>query len=303
MARAQKYLMTRGIHLSVSHQFVRADCFDGSGVPHCARMSYANSNGTRIYWEQDGAGDPVLLIMGLGYAHDMWHRTRPVLAEHFQLTLFDNRGVGKSDVPLGPYSIPQMAADAAAVLDDAGIAEAHVFGVSMGGMIAQEFALTYPSRVKRLVLGCTACGGAKAVRADPEVNNVLFARGDMAPKAAVEAAVPYIYDASTPRERIDEDLAIRLRVMPTKEAYMAQLYGILGWESFDRLPAIKAPTLVIHGQNDRLVPPGNGQLIAEQIPGARFVLLTHASHLFTTDQPEQAHKEILAFLQDRTSHR
>jgi pimeloyl-ACP methyl ester carboxylesterase len=167
----------------------------------------------------------------------------------------------------------------------------------MGGMIAQEFALAYPSRVRRLVLGCTACGGPKAVRADPEVNNVLFARAEMPPEAAVEAAVPYIYDAGTPRERITEDLAIRLRAMPTREAYMAQLQGILAWQSFDRLPGIHGPTLVIHGQTDRLVPPGNGQVIAEQIPGSKFVLLPHASHLFTTDQPERSHAEILGFLQ------
>ena len=116
-------------------------------------MPFADNAGTKIYWEESGTGEPLLLIMGLGYPHDMWHRTRPVVSSHYRTILFDNRGVGKSDLPPGPYSIAQMAADAAAVLDAAGVEKANVFGVSMGGMIAQEFALNYPQRVNRLVLG------------------------------------------------------------------------------------------------------------------------------------------------------
>src|SRR6476659_3223043 len=125
-------------------------------------MPYADNQGTRIYWEEHGSGEPLLMIMGLGYALDMWHRTAPVMSQHFRTILFDNRGVGRSDVPSGPYPIPVMAADAAAVLDAAGVSQAHVMGMSMGGMIAQEFALQYPDRVSKLVLGCTACGGPKA---------------------------------------------------------------------------------------------------------------------------------------------
>ena len=257
---------------------------------------YAANNGTKIYWEQEGSGEPVLLIMGLGYSHDMWHRTRPVLLKHFNVILFDNRGVGKSDIPPGPYSIPHMAADAAAVLDAAGIGSAHVVGMSMGGMIAQELALTYPARVRKLVLGCTACGGPKAVRAEKAANDMVLARGSMSPEEAIEAAVPFIYDASTPRERIDEDLAIRRRTVPSAAAYMAQLMSIFGWQSYDRLSQIQAPTLVLHGATDRLVPAGNGKLIAESIPGARFVLLQSASHIFTTDQPEVSHEKMIEFL-------
>ncbi len=259
-------------------------------------MPYANSSGTNIYWEREGAGEPVLLIMGLGYSHEMWHRTRPVLAQQFEVVLFDNRGVGKSDAPSGPYTIAQMAADAAAVLDAAAIQSAHVFGVSMGGMIAQEFALTFPQRVRKLILGCTACGGKHGVRAEKEVNDVLFGRGSMSKEEAIMAAVPYIYDVSTPRERIEEDLAIRRRTFPTGEAYTAQLTGIFNWQSYDRLPQIQAPTLVIHGETDRLVPVGNGKVVAERIPGAKLVLLENASHLFTTDRPEAANAEVLNWL-------
>jgi pimeloyl-ACP methyl ester carboxylesterase len=229
----------------------------------------------------------------------MWHRTTPLVSKHFRTILLDNRGVGRSDVPPGPYPIATMAADAAAVLDAAGVESADVYGVSMGGMIAQEFALQYPSRVRKLILGCTACGGPKVVRAEAEVNQVLMMRGSMTVEEGIGAAVPFIYDPNTPRTRIDEDLAIRRRTYPKAEAYAAQLSGILAWESYSRLSQIKAPTLVIHGETDRLVPAGNGKLIAESIAGSKLVMLPHASHIYMTDQPEASHKAVMESLLGR----
>jgi len=258
-------------------------------------MSLIENQGTKIYWDERGQGAPVLLIMGLGYTSVMWYRTRPALSPHFRTIAFDNRGVGLSDVPLGPYSIATMASDAAAVLDAAGIARAHVFGVSMGGMIAQEFALRYPARTRSLILGCTSPGSPLAVRAESKVIDVLFARG-MTPEQAREAILPYIYDAATPREKIEEDIAVRQPWLPTPAGYMAQLQGILAWESYSRIAQITAPTLVIHGTSDALVPPGNGELIAKRIPGAKHVLRKHASHLFLTDRTREANQEILEFL-------
>ena len=262
-------------------------------------MPFATNQGVRIYWEEAGSGSPLLLIMGLGYSHEMWHRTTPLVSKHFRTILLDNRGVGQSDVPPGPYPLATMAADAAAVLDAAGVESADVYGVSMGGMIAQEFALQYPGRVRKLILGCTACGGPKAVRAEPEVNQVLMMRGNMSMEEGTEAAVPFIYDAGTPRARIDEDLAIRRRTYPKAEAYTAQLMGILAWESYSRLGQIKAPTLVIHGETDRLVPVGNGRLVAESIAGSKLVTIPHASHIYMTDQPEASHRAVLDFLLGR----
>ena len=167
-------------------------------------MAFVENQGARIYWDEQGHGAPVLLIMGLGYTSDMWYRIRPLLAAHYRTIALDNRGVGRSDVPAGPYSIALMASDAATVLDAAGTESAHVFGVSMGGMIAQEFALQYPKRVRSLILGCTAAGGPTAVRAEPEAAQMLMTRDKMSPEQAAEAAVPFIYDSNTPRERIDE---------------------------------------------------------------------------------------------------
>jgi 3-oxoadipate enol-lactonase len=259
-------------------------------------MPTIQNQGVKIYWDEQGQGTPVLLIMGLGYPSQMWHRTRPQLAERYRTIALDNRGVGRSDVPPGPYPIPVMAADAAAVLDAAGVDSAHVYGVSMGGMIAQEFALQYPSRVRSLILGCTAAGGPSAIRAEPEVTQFLMSRGQMTQEEAAEAAVPIIYDSGTPRARIDEDLAVRRDWLPRPEAYINQLMGIIAWEAYSRLDQIKAPTLVIHGETDRLVPPGNGELIAARIPNAKLVKIPHAGHIYPTDQPEAAHRPVVEFL-------
>ncbi len=259
-------------------------------------MPFANNQGTKIYWDEQGTGAPILLIMGLGYPSAMWHRTRPGLSASYRTIALDNRGTGESDVPPGPYSIALMASDAAAVLDAAGVPSAHVFGVSMGGMIAQEFALQYPERVRSLILGCTAAGGPNAQRAEPAALDMLRAVSMMPPEQAAEAAVPFIYNSGTPRRLIDEDIAQRRPWRPSSAGYLGQLQAILAWESFSRLPQITAPTLVIHGKADRLVPPGNGELIAARIPGAQLVLLERASHLFSTDQPEAAQRAIFEFL-------
>jgi pimeloyl-ACP methyl ester carboxylesterase len=259
-------------------------------------MPFIQNQGARIYWDERSVGDPVLLIMGLGYPSDMWWRTRPVLDARYRTIVLDNRGVGRNDMPPGPYPIALMAADALAVLDAAEVESAHVFGISMGGMIAQEFALQYPQRVRSLILGCTAAGGPTAVRAEPEASALLMNRGSMTPEEAAVAAIPYIYDRDTPRERIEEDLAIRRPWFARPETYVAQLQGILAWEAYSRLPQLKVPTLVIHGENDRLVPLGNGQQIAARIPGAKLVPLPNASHIFPTDQSTACHAAILEFL-------
>jgi 3-oxoadipate enol-lactonase len=258
-------------------------------------MPFVENHGTKIYWDEQGAGPPVLLIMGLGYPSALWYRTRPMLARQYRTLAFDNRGVGLSDVPPGPYSIATMASDAAAVLDAAGVDCAHVFGISMGGMIAQEFTLQYPAKTRSLILGCTAAGGPSAVRAESNVTEILVARGMTLEQSRV-AILPYIYDAATSRERIEDDVNLRGIWLPSPEAYLAQLLAIRAWEGYSRLAQITVPTLVIHGKTDALVPPGNGELIAARIPGAKLVLLEHASHLFLTDQTQAAHKEILEFL-------
>jgi len=261
-------------------------------------VAFVENQGARLYWDEQGSGEPLLLIMGLRYPSYMWHRSRSVLAKSHRTIAFDNRGVGQSDVPPGVYSIALMASDAAAVLNAAGVESAHLFGVSMGGMIAQEFALQYPKRVRSLILGCTAAGGPHAVRAEPAALQALMRQG-MTPEEAKETIIPFIYDAATPRERIDEDMAIRMKWYPTPQGYAGQLQGIFGWEAYSRIAQISAPTLVIHGETDRLIPAANARLLAERIPGAKLALIPGASHIFETDQPSAAHHAILGFLADQ----
>ena len=273
-------------------------------------------DGVKIYWEEAGrpeglhyesagAADrrpPLLLIMGLGATLEWWQRLIPILAPRYRTIVYDNRGVGRSDVPPGPYPIPAMADDAAAVMDAAGLASAHVFGASMGGMIAQELALNHPSRVRSLILGCTACGGRQSVPASKEVAAALGARSTMTREEAMWVMAPYIFDAGTPRERVAEDIAVRLAATVTNGGYFAQLQGIRAWGgTYDRLAGIAMPTLVIHGETDQLVPAENGRIIARAIPQARLVMIPHASHIFFTDQLEASSEALLAFLEAPTS--
>jgi pimeloyl-ACP methyl ester carboxylesterase len=266
-------------------------------------MPYVTSAATQIYWEDatvavaDDRREPLLLIMGLGATLEWWHRLIPVLAPRYRTLVYDNRGVGRSDVPPGPYSIPQMAEDALAVMDAAGLTSTHVFGASMGGMIAQELALRHPSRVRSLILGCTACGGEHVVPASREVGIALGARKTMSREQAMWTMAPYIFDAGTPRERVAEDIAVRLRANVTNDGYFAQLAAIRAWEgTHDRLAGLTMPVLVIHGETDQLVPVDNGRIIARAIPQARLITIPHASHIFFTDQLDTAGPAVLEFL-------
>lgn len=259
-------------------------------------MPFVENRGANIYWDEQGQGTPLLLIMGLGYPSDMWHRARPELAAHYRTIALDNRGAGRSDAPPGRYSIALMASDAAAVLDAAGVGRAHIFGVSMGGMIAQEFALQYPKRVRSLILACTHPGGLHASPPKIGIITALWARATMTPEEAKEVFIPILYDPSTPREYSDEDMAILRNWIPTPAAFRTQLRAIFWWHSYRRLPQITARTLVIHGDSDRLVPPKNGKLIASRIPGAKLVMIPHAGHIFGTDQPEASRQAVAEFL-------
>jgi len=178
-------------------------------------MSYTqSSDGARIHYEVHGAGDPVLLIMGLGSNAYGWHRTIPWLSERYRVIAFDNRGTGRSDVPRGAYSVAQMAADAATVLDAAGEQTAHVCGASLGGMIAQGFAAAYPERLRSLVLICTTPGGPHAVRPSAEVTTGLV-QGEEDPATAYRRNAWFLYGEETRQrhpERIEEDLAYRGKI-------------------------------------------------------------------------------------------
>jgi pimeloyl-ACP methyl ester carboxylesterase len=259
-------------------------------------MPYALNQGTKLYWEEHGSGPPILLIMGLSFTHEMWFRVLSSFTANYRVILFDNRGVGSSDVPRGLYSMPKMASDAVAVLDAAGVSAAHVIGASMGGMIAQELALRHPGRVRSLVLGSTSHGGLLArwphFRYRPR--GIRWSKATRLERE--NALIPLLYASTTPRERIDEDFRVRCQCKWSHWGFLGQFAGILTWSSYWRLPRIQIPPLVIHGAEDHRVPAGNGRVLASRIPGAEFLVIPQAAHLLITDQPELSTEAILAFL-------
>jgi pimeloyl-ACP methyl ester carboxylesterase len=255
-------------------------------------------DGAAIAWESDGPEDApaVLLIMGLAYPAAAWFRLVPALAEHYRVLRVDNRGAGRTgDVPGAPYTVETMAADCLAVLAAAGVEQAHVVGISMGGLMAQELALTAADRVRSLCLMATHPGIAQAVT-NPVAMEMLMKRGEMTPAEAAEASIPFNYAPSTPRDRIEEDWAVRMPLAATNDGYMAQAVGTSQWSGYDRLPGITVPTLVMTGDVDALVPPANAQILADRIPGAELVTVPDANHVLTTDQPEQVAKVLLDWL-------
>jgi len=257
-------------------------------------MPFVKCPDARIWWDQSGTGDPILLIMGHAYGADMWHRTAPELAASYRVIRFDNRGIGRSSDPPGPYPVQLMADDALAVLDAASAASAHVYGVSMGGFIALQLALDRPGRVRSLTLGCTAASAEGASR------GALLARvRSLVPAAALNRmAWKLLYGPGTPTSRRAEDQQIVRRTRASGRGRRGQLIGAASFDVTGRLAEIHIPTLVIHGAQDRIVPAANAQRLADGIAGARLVVFPDAGHVYTTDAPDAANQEVLRFLGD-----
>ena len=251
-------------------------------------MAVTTKDDVTLWWAADGDGDPpLLLIQGLGYTADLWFRVVRGLSEKRRTIRFDNRGVGRSSVPPTPWTIEEMADDAADVLDAAEVDRAHVFGVSMGGLIAQELTLRHPDRVASLVLGCTHPGGSDAVRMDPAAATMLMDRTPKSARDAIEASVPFLYAETTSRDDIDGDLGARLRYALRATSYWGQLDAMRQFAgTLSRLPEIEAPTLVMHGTADKLVQPGNAELLAAAIRGARLEWLDR-SRSPVLDRPDR----------------
>lgn len=246
----------------------------------------------QIAWESTGSGPAVLLVMGLAYPAAAWHRQVPAMAAEYRVITIDNRGAGDTgDAPGAPYTVEMMAADCLAVLDAAGEERAHVVGISMGGLIAQEIALAHPERVLSLALLATHPGMAHGVW-DPEVFALLQSRAAMSPEEAREASIPFNYAPSTPRAVIEQDWAVREAGTAGPVGYAAQ-GGTALWSGYERLPELSVRTLVVHGADDRLVVPANGEKISAAIPGSRLVVVPDANHVLTTDQPEVLNELLL----------
>ncbi len=266
-------------------------------------MPKAKIRDINLNYDVRGEGDPLLMIMGLGASSAAWDPDLVAdLARTFRAITFDNRGTGLSDKPDAPYSMEMFADDAAGVLDHLGIARAHVFGVSMGGMIAQEFALRHPARVATLTLGCTTAGGAHAVPPPPESLAILTApREGVAPEEIIRRGWPIGYTRNyIAKNRAKLEAAIpRLLANPTPPfAFQRQLDATYTLKTWDRLPQINSPTLVITGAEDVLIPARNSELLAARIPRARLHLIANAAHAFMSEAPGEFLRVFVPFAKE-----
>jgi pimeloyl-ACP methyl ester carboxylesterase len=258
-------------------------------------------NGINIHYDVYGAGEPLLMIMGLGASSAMWDPdVVQELANSFRTITFDNRGTGQSDKPDEPYSIEMFADDAAGVLEGLNIPRAHIFGVSMGGMISQEFGLRHAGHTATLTLGCTTAGGAHSVPPPPESMKVLTApRVGVAPEEIIRRGWPLSYSAryiAENRAKLEAGIPRMLEHPTPPFAFQRQLEGTYTLKTWDRLPNIAAPTLVITGADDVLIPARNSELIAERIPGAKLHLIPGAGHGFFSEARDEFLRVLVPFL-------
>jgi 3-oxoadipate enol-lactonase len=255
-------------------------------------MAHVHVDGRELFHLRRGTGEPLLLVQGMSGTHLAWGDAfAGELERDFDVIAYDHRGVGRSARVMAPFSIADLAEDAAGLLDALEIEDAHVLGISMGGMVAQELALRHPGRVRTLALGCTYPGGAEARITDPAVALRLsqaISSGDRerALRTGYEVNVSAAFAGDRANYQAFREMATQLPV--ALEVLMLQLQAIQAHDASGRLAGIDAPTLVVHGTEDQMLPVANGELIARLIPGAQLELLDGVGHMFWWEQPQRS---------------
>jgi pimeloyl-ACP methyl ester carboxylesterase len=245
-------------------------------------------DGVGLSYELHGPVDapPLILLEGMGGDIPGWRRNIPHLARELRVVAYDFRGNGNSDEPPGPCTMTTFVDDTVALLDALGIDRAHVYGQSFGGMVAQELALTRPERVRTLILGCTHMRPSRAIRS----RDVRVPKGEPW-RAMYASGFPDLYP-----EHVAEDLRIGAAQPKHPQGQRRQWEAMQGFDGYERLPSLRAPTLVIHGSEDLAIPVENARRLAERIPGAELVLLEGAGHLYHSEQANAADAAVLAFI-------
>jgi 3-oxoadipate enol-lactonase len=266
-------------------------------------MPTAKVGDINLYYEDQGKGEVLFLIPGIGCDSTYWFRQIPVFSKEYRVIAIDNRGAGRSDKPDMPYTMEMLAADIAGLLDVIKVNTAHVFGHSMGGMIAQHFALGYPKRLRTLILGATVCGGPHWIQGTlDEAFNEYMAPDHLRNLTLREICQEGLSFEFT-QEFIDNNPALIERHLTERTRYPAPPYvgamqgqAVAGHNTYDRLPEIKVPTLVIAGDADGLFSVENSRLLASRIPNVELVVLKNVAHSFHIEAAEEANKIILDFL-------
>jgi len=261
-------------------------------------MPFCTASSLRIHYHLHGRqGPPLILITGLSSDLKWWERLIPELEKDFQVITFDNRGAGLTDKPGGKYSIPMFADDTVKLLDTLGIPEAHIFGVSMGGMVAQELALRAPHRIGRLALGCTHCGG-KGFFLPPM--KVLKEMTTSKRKSSKDNATQTIRMQFSPEFRKNNPDLVQAMIrhhldhQPPDEASNQQFWAVWGHDCYDRLQDIRAETLILAGEADVLIPRENVDVLLSRIPRSRLVTLPGCGHAFFIEKPETTAQHLKA---------
>lgn len=261
-------------------------------------MPEVAANGIRLHYQSEGSGPPVVLVSGLSYGLWTWRWVAPLLSGAHRVVCLDNRGMDGSEKPPGPYSTPQMAMDVLALLDALELPACTLVGLSLGGFIAQEAALARPERVERLVLMATSFGGPDCLPPSPPALEAMMNR-EGGPRAIAERGLAINTApgfASRHPDRAAEYFRYRERPGMTAESYQAQLAAGIHHDTRARLSGLRMPVLILHGDQDQVSPPGNAELMARRIPGARIQMLEGAGHFLPMERPEEVAEAIAYFL-------
>jgi pimeloyl-ACP methyl ester carboxylesterase len=258
------------------------------------------SNSTiELYYEEHGDGEPLVLIPGLAAGSWTWFKQVRPLSNGFRVITFDPRGVGRSPLYSEPLTIRLLAEDVAALLRWLGIERAHILGASFGGFIAQEFASAHPEMTRTLVLSCTSFGGPRHVAPSMETLMALASTDGFNTEERIRRNLLPAFSSEFARdhpEEIEQAVKLRLSNSVAEEAYRAQLTAAVGFNAEPKLGAIKAPTLVLSGDSDAVVPVQNSRNLASKIPGAALRIIEGGSHLFFIERPEEFNRIIIEFL-------
>jgi pimeloyl-ACP methyl ester carboxylesterase len=263
------------------------------------KMPVARTENLNMYYEIIGQGQPLVMIRGIGSNADHWYEQVPALSKKYQLLVFDNRGIARSSDPGRSFSTKDMAADTAALMEAVGVKKAHILGYSMGGMIAQELALAYPAKIKGLILVATDCGISLRIEARPEYSRLFTEMIRLGTNEAKTAAAGCLFAKQTFESRPDivqRYAEVSLRFPAPQKTLERQWEAITRHDACSRLQNITAPTLVITGSEDVLIPPENARVLAKRIPGARMRCFDGGGHLFVVEQPHQFNEAVLGFL-------
>ena len=262
-------------------------------------MPKVSVNGLKLYYESEGAGEPLVLIPGFAAGRWIWFKQTSELARKFRVIVFDPRGVSASDKPEGSQTIALLADDVAHLLETIGIESAHIVGASFGGFVAQEFALKYPAMTRKLVLCCTSFGGPNHVLPAPETLQAIASTKGLNSEERMRANLLLAFTPEYVRTQVTEvDHVVQLRATNDvpEHIYLSQLQAAMSFNAEARLASIKSPTLVLSGDADVIVPVENSRNLAARIPGAELRIVAGGSHTFFIEQATEFNHIVTEFL-------